>query len=303
MSLAPLSALRATASLRSGRSSLFRIVCALVVLAVVTGCPSDGSKKTAEKLKALEDKRAADKKAADQKEMLAELPKDVVKLEPPWEDPSYVVIRPDGPCPENFWALFGGEAPGANKEEKKANAAKRPELAKALKAQTYMVKLRAPDDVKLHPFDATKNEFPLDVLGTVDCTDSMGHVAIAWSAQVKAGDPGNSAAKDGAEVTQNVWMAQPVQFRLPMSGMAQAKEFDQKNRLALSARVFFKLGKTEIDKKLKKIGKVVEKAAGETLTIGGGVEDWGAGRMVRGEGVGVRVATDKEKTMVMEKKP
>ena len=155
----------------------------------------------------------------------------------------------------------------------------------------------------LSAFDATKNEFPLDVLGTIDCTDSMGHVAIAWSDKVKAGDPGNSAAKDGAEITQNVWMAPPIGFRLPMKGMADAKEFEQKNRLGLSARVFFKLGKGELDKKLKKIGKVVEKAHGETLTIGGGVEDWGAGRMVRGEGVGIRVATEKEKTMVMEKKP
>lgn len=279
-----------------------RIAFACGALLLAAGCPSDASKKTADKLKALEEKKAADKKAADQKELLAELPKDVVKLDPPWEDPSYVVIKQDGPCPENFWALFGGDVPGATKEEKKANAAKRPELAKALRAQTYLVKLRAPDDVKLHPFDATKNEFPLDVIGTIDCTDSAGHIAIAWS-PVKAGDPGNSAAKEGAEITQNVWMAQPLSFRLPMKGMADAKEFDQKNRLALSARLFFKLGKGEIDKKLKKIGKVVEKAAGETLTIGGGVEDWGAGRMVRAEGVGVRVATEKEKTMVFERKP
>ena len=156
--------------------------------------------------------------------------------------------------------------------------------------------------MKLFPFDATKNEFPLDVVGTIDCTDSMGHIAIAWST-VKAGDPGSSAAKEGAEVSQNIWMAQPLKFTLPMKGMADAKTFESKNRLGLSARVFFKLGKGEIDKKLKKIAKVVEKAAGETLSIGGGVEDWGAGRMVRAEGVGVQIATDKEKTMVIERKP
>jgi len=273
--------------------------CALLAL---SGCPGDASKKTAEKVKALEEKKVADRTKVEQKEMLAELPKDLVKLDPPWEDSSYVLLKSDGPCPENFWALFGGDAPGANKEEKKANAGKRAELAKALREKTYLVKLRAPDEVKLSAFDATKNEFPVDVQGTIDCTDSIGRVAIAWSA-VKAGDPGASAAKEGAEVTQNIWMAQPLKFQLPMKGMADAKEFDSKNRLGLSARAFFKLGKTEIDKKLKKLGKVVEKAHGETLAIGGGVEDWGAGRMVRAEGVGIRLASEKEKTTLIERKP
>ena len=281
-------------------SGLILIGCTLLL--GLTGCPSDGSKKMADKQKALDEKKAALKSSAEQKEMLAELPKDVVRLDKPWEDSAYVLLRADGACPDHFWALFGGEAPGATKEEKKANAAKRPELAKALREQTYLVKLRAPDDVKLFPFDATKNEFPLEVMGTIDCTDSMGHVAIAWTA-AKAGDPGSSAAKEGADVSQNIWMAQPMKFTLPMKGMADAKEFDTKNRLGLSARIFFKLGKGEIDKKLKKIPKVVEKAAGETLTIGGGTEDWGAGRMVRAEGVGVRVASEKEKTSLIERKP
>ncbi|MBS1151697.1 MAG: hypothetical protein H6Q89_3395 [Myxococcaceae bacterium] len=268
----------------------------------LTGCPGDASKKMADKQKALDDKKANDKAKADEKQKAAEAPKDVVRLDPPWEDSAYVLLRSDGACPENFWALFGGDPPGATKEEKKANAARRPELAKALREKTYLVKLRAPDDVKLHPFDATKNEFPVDVLGTIDCTDSIGRIAIAWTA-AKAGDPGASAAKEGAEVTQNIWMAPPMKFNLPMKGMADAKEFDQKNKLGLSARLFFKLGKGETDKKLKKMAKVVEKAAGETLTIGGGTEDWGAGRMIRAEGVGVRIASEKEKTSLIERKP
>lgn len=151
---------------------------ALFVLGL-TGCPNDASKKTADKLKALDERKAADKLKADQKETLADLPTDVVKLDAPWDESGHVLLRSDGACPENFWALFPGEAPGATKEEKKANAAKRPELAKALRDQSYLVKLRAPDDVKLFPFDATKNEFPLEVMGSIDCTDSVGHVAIA----------------------------------------------------------------------------------------------------------------------------
>ncbi len=268
----------------------------------LAGCPSSGAKRMEEKQKALDEKRASDKAKAEQKELVGDLPKDVFHVGPPWEDSSYVEIRSDGPCPPNFWALFAGETPGATKEEKKANNAKRTELAKALKEQTYLVKLHGPEVVKLKPYDAPKGWFPLEVAGTIDCTDSIGRVAITWST-AKAGDPGNSAAKEGSEITQNIWTAEPLKYTLPQKGMSEAKEFDTKNKLGLSARIFFKLGKTEIDRKLKKIPKVTEKAAGESLSMGGGTEDWGAGRMVRADGIGIRVATDKEKTMLIEKKP
>ena len=80
-----------------------------------------------------------------------------------------------------------------------------------------------------------------------------------------------------------------------------AKAWGDGNRFGLSARVGFALGKTEIDRKLKRVAKVTEKAAGETISIGGGTEDWGAGRLIRVELLGVRVATDREKKMLFEK--
>jgi hypothetical protein len=163
------------------------------------------------------------------------------------------------------------------------------------------VKLRAPDQVVLRDFDAPKGAFPLEVAGSIECTDSFGHVALAWTA-AKAGDPGNSAAKQDADITQNYWMAPPVTFSIPMKSMNDAKEWKNANRIGLSARVVFKLGKVEVDKKLHKVAKVTEKAAGETISIGGGTEDWGAGRLVRVELIGLRVATDKEKTQLFEKK-
>jgi hypothetical protein len=140
------------------------------------------------------------------------------------------------------------------------------------------------------------------VKGTIDCTDSMGHVAIAWT-EAKAGDPGNSAAKEGSEVTQNVWNALPVTFELPITSLTEAKTFNDANRFGLSARVAFTPGKVEVDKKLKKVPKVTEQAAGETLTIGGGTEDWGAGRLLHAELLGIRVATDREKKQLFDQKP
>lgn len=278
------------------KTSMWWVATALLAL----GCGGkDSSQRTLDKLKAQEKERAEKKRKDDE---AANAPAPVVeaaKLDAPWAEQGHTVIAADGPCPEGLWALFAGDAPGANPAEKKANQAKRAELQKTLKAQSFLVKLRAPDQVQLQPFDAPKGEFPLEVLGGIECTDSAGHIAIAWTA-AKAGDPGNSAAKADADITQSMWLAPKVTFALPMKSMLEAKEFNNKNRLGLSARVVFTLGKTEVDKKLKKVAKVVEKAHGETLQIGGGTEDWGAGRLVRAELIGLRVAIDQEKTQLFE---
>lgn len=283
-----------------------RLVPLLVLaLAVSTaGCGDSKAKRAQEQLEALKKKQEAEAKAKAEKanKPIATEPKDPVKLDPPYDERQATVIVPDGPCPEGFWALFPGDAPGTTPEEKKANAAKRKELAEKLRAQKYLVKLRGGAQVTLSPYDAPKGQFTIDVLGTVDCTDSFGHIAIAWT-DAKAGDPGASAAKDGAEVTQNVWMAPPVPFTLPIKSMTEAKAFNDQNRFGLSARVGFTLGKVEVDKKIKRVSKVTEKveAAGETISIGGGSEDWGAGRLVRVDLLGIRVATDQEKKQLFEK--
>jgi len=261
----------------------------------------ESKKRTLEKLKQAEkDKAEKQKKDADaDAKRFQPKESEAVKLGSPWDDGK--LIANEGACPEGIWALFKGDAPGADKAEKKANESKRADLVKDLKAQTFMVKLRAPDGVKLKDFDPPKGEFPLEVQGSIECTDSFGHVALTWT-NAKAGNPGNSAAKQDAEITQNYWIAPPVTFAIPMKSMVEAKEWANANRIGLSARVVFKLGKVEVDKKLHKVAKVTEKAAGETISIGGGTEDWGAGRLVRVELIGLRVATDKEKNQIFEKK-
>jgi hypothetical protein len=281
-------------------------------LLVLAACSkqSDAEKRIADKVKKAESEAAAREKSNAEKQAAREaamsnkpppMPAgEVVKVDPPYSDEGNVLLKSDGQCPEGFWSLFAGDPPGANKDEKKANAAKRAELAKALKDRTYLVKLRA-SQVKLSPYDAPNGRFVVEVDGSIDCEDSIGHVTIAWTKAV-ATTPPPSAAQEGAEVTQNVWLAPKVEFSVPMPTMAQAKEFNDKNRLSLSARVALKLGKTEIDKKMKKVAKVETEAAGQALKIGGGMEDWGAGRVVRAELIGVRLASDREKTTVAEKK-
>lgn len=285
--------------------ALVPVLVALLCTASFSACSgkSAASNRAEEQLAALQKKKEAEAKAKRDKENAPQaLPTEVVKLDPPFDDTQAVVINPDGPCPEGLWALFA-EVPGANADEKKANAAKKKELAEAAKAKKYLVKLRGAQQVMLSPYDAPAGKFNLDVAGTVDCTDSIGRIALAWT-DAKAGDPGNSAAKADADFSQNVWTAAPVHFDLMIKSLTEAKEFNDKNRFGLSARVGFTLGKTEVDKKVRKVAKVKEevKAAGETLSFGGGNEDWGAGRLIHVDMLGIRVATDREKKMLFEKK-
>ena len=221
-------------------------------------------------------------------------------MPPPYGDANNTIIQPDTACPDGLWAFFAGSTPGATPEEKKANAGKRAQLLSELKEKQFMVKLRVPL-VSLSAFDPPSGKFTITVPGTIDCVDDAGHIALAWtSAKATAGSP--SAAKEGAELTLNIWSAEPLTFSLPMS-LADAKTFEQKNRLGLSARVVFTLGKSEVDVKKVKMGKVQEKTHGETIGYGGGMEDWGAGRLIHAELVGVRVASDQEKNQLFEQKP
>ncbi len=273
------------------------------LIVTLAACNGSGGNRATDQLAALKKKQEADAKAKKDKDnKLEALPVDVVKLDAPYDDTQATVILPDGPCPEGFWALFPGDAPGGSPEEKKANAAKRKELAEAAKARKYIVKLRAPAQVVLSPYDAPNGKFTIDVHGTIDCTDAIGRIALAWTA-TRAGDPGNSAAKADADFAQNSWIAEPAHFDLFIKSLTEAKEFNDKNRFGLSARVGFGLGKVEVDKKIKKVAKVTEKvaAAGETLSFGGGNEDWGAGRLIHADLLGIRVATDREKKQVAEK--
>ncbi len=273
-----------------------------LLLAVLSGCPEKSANRTKQQLEALQKKKEDKVRAEKEKEDLAPLPTPTVRLEPPYDELSAVVINGDGPCPDGFWALFPGDAPGATPEEKKLNAQRRPLIVDELKAKSFLVKLRLPQ-VSLKPYDAAKGTFTVEVIGTIDCQDvtTRQRIAVAWT-DAKAGVP-PSGAYEGADVAPNHWLAPPVTFSLPIKTMAEAKEFEQKNRLGISARVAFKVGKGEVDKKLKKVAKVAVEAHGEKLSTGGGVEDWGAGPLVRAELLGLRVATGGEKVQLLELRP
>ncbi|MHB8875991.1 MAG: hypothetical protein ACYC8T_20065 [Myxococcaceae bacterium] len=269
---------------------------ALAVLTAfaLTAC-KDQKQVAEERQKALEAAKAAQKAAEDAKDKPAAGSKSSkVQLDAFWDDSAYVRVSADGQCPDGMWALFPGDAPGDG-EEKKANAAKRPELAKKLRDSTFVLHLKTPSNVTLKDYDAPKGVFPLEVVGTIDCVDSIGRIAIAWTA-AKANVPGNSAAKQGAEVAQAIWQADSTRYSFPIKSQSEAKEFLNSHRFDINARLVFKLGKADVHKKMFKTTKVT---SGE-VTLGGGMEDWGAGRMVVAEIQGVRISTDHEKTALIE---
>lgn len=271
----------------------------LTGLFIVSCDAKPAGQRAQEQLEALKKKRAEAAKAEKEKsDVLEPLPTNVLKLDAPYDDAQLTVLVPDAPCPEGLWSLFAGEAPGATPEEKKANQAKRGDLAATFANRQFMVKLRGPAQLPLPPYDAPNGRFTIEVPGTIDCVDSMGRVALAWT-EAKAVDPANGSG----ELKQNVWQAAPVSFELPMTSLNDAKAFADKNRLGLSARVVFTLGKTELDKKMKRAPKVTREVGDEKIVMGGTDEDWGAGRLVHATLVGVRVAIDRERTMLFDQRP
>ncbi len=267
----------------------------MVALLMMTACESVGDRTRKE---LLERQRKAEEVKNKEKEARAaanpELPS-------PYNDTDVQLLVNDAKCPNGLWALFPGAAPGSTDEEKKSNQAKRAELAKSFEGKRFLIKMRPPA-VRLSPYDPPKGRFTLEVDGTIDCTDSMGHIAIAWT-DAKAISPAASAAQEGNDITQNVWSAKPTVFEVPMPRQEDALVYEKANRLGLSARAVIRFDKVDVDKKLKKIGKVSAEAFGEKLGYGGGFEDWGAGRLVRAKVIGLRVASEGEKKQLFELKP
>jgi hypothetical protein len=272
-----------------------------LVLALVTaGCSRDSSKRTQEQLAGLQKRKAEEAVKNASKAATTSAPQ-VTHVAAPYDEGQGTMLSSDAQCPAGLWALFPGEAPGATPEEKKANEARRAGLVQTISAWSFLVRLQAPAKVTLHPHDAANGKFDIEVAGSVDCLDPAGHVTIAWT-PAKAVETPASAVSQGAEVRPNLWDAPPLTFELPMKSLSEAKAFYDANRFGLSARVALKLGKGEVDKKLKKVGKVTKTMPDQTIGYGGGVEDWGAGRLVRATLVGVRVATEQERKELFDRR-
>ncbi|MBS1153812.1 MAG: hypothetical protein H6Q89_5510 [Myxococcaceae bacterium] len=252
----------------------------LVVLAAAGGC-TDQKQKMAEAQKA----RAEAKKAfeaAEEARRNAGKPKiEPAKLEPFWADPAYLRVKTGKPCPEGMWALFP-ETPGEG-AEKEANEARRAELAAKVRGSTFVAVLPFDTGVTLRKYNAKKKALTVQVDGVMECFDGLGLLAVAWGDPAKAVRPPQPDDDEEEATQQAVWRAQPLTFALPFRTAAEAQAFRENQGVGLEARIVFTLGKIAIDKRGKK-----------------GEVDWGAGRLVHVDLVGVRIATDHEKLQLAE---
>lgn len=257
-----------------------RAVVVFTVIAFGTGC-TDSKKKMAEAQEARAKAKKAYEEAEEAKRNAGKPKIEPAKLDAIWADPAYLRVKTGKPCPDGMWALFP-ETPGEG-DEKTANEAKRAELAAKVRASTFVAVLPFDSGVTLRKYNAKKKALTVQVDGVMECVDGLGLLAVAWGQPAKAVRP-PKPDDDEEEVSQQaVWRAQPLTFALPFATAAEAQAFRENQGIGVEARIVFTLGKVDVDKRGKK-----------------GEVDWGAGRLVHVDVVGVRIATDHEKVLLAE---
>jgi hypothetical protein len=274
-----------------------------LVLVLACGCTD-----AKQKMKEREATRAAEKKAqeaaAEAKRKAGQPKFEAAQLEPFWSDPAYLKVATGRPCPEGLWALFP-ETPGEG-AVKEANEKKRPELLEKMRAATFVAVMPFDTGVRLKKYNAKKKKMAVEVDGLIECIDGGGILSLAWGEPAKAFRPrmpkeDDDDYEEGPATPQAVWRAQPLLFPLPFGTAAEAQAFTERRGPGIEVRLVFKLGATAVDKKVQKTKRAyVEDASVQEDDI-----DWGAGRLVHVELLGVRVATNHENDLLAEqrKKP
>jgi len=168
----------------------------IITAAVLCACPGEdaAARRAEERLK----KAQAEK--AERKKKSAELDAERQKarqgeptLGPPYDDAKLLV--PDSPCPKG--------------------------TLDELKEDVFLVKLRGSDDLTVKAFE--NGALPIEVKGSMECTDATGRVTIAWTAP------------------------KPVALAVPVESAAAAKAWVDKNAGSLVARVVFRLSRADAD--------------------------------------------------------
>lgn len=268
-------------------------------LALLAGCTDAKSK-----MKEREAARAAEKKAleaAAEAKRKAAQKFEAADLEPFWADPAYLKVGTGKPCPDGLWALFP-TTPGEG-AVKEANEKKRPELLEKVRAATFVAVMPFDTGVRLKKYNARKKTMAVEVDGLIECFDGAGILSLAWGQPAKAFRPrmpkeDDDDYEEGPATPQAVWRAQPLWFPLKFETAAEAQAFVERRGPGIEVRLVFTLGKVDVDKKVQKTARAyVPDAAVQEDDI-----DWGAGRLVHVDLLGVRVATNHEHDMLAEQR-
>lgn len=141
-------------------------------------------------------------------------------------------------------------------------------------------------------YDRKRKALPVQIDGVFGCYDKGGTLAFALTSPAKPFRP--KPSEDGDMSPQAVWRSPPLIVRVPFASAAEAKEFTNGKGTGLEARIAFTVAKVEVDKKFIKPPKPPEGAP----EVSDAPVDWGAGRLVHAEIVGVRLGVDHEKSEV-----
>ena len=258
--------------------------CVMVLAVGGAGC-SDSNRRVEERQQQLDAAKAKLKSDAEAAKGAA-APQQEPRKDPYWDAEDAVVIRHEKACPEGLWSLFPGPAPGGSDATRKVNEAKRAGLANALRGKVFIARLRGSEEVKLGAYDAPKGQLPLELKGVIDCEDSIGRIAFAFG-DARAINPPSSAISPGSLV-QSIWDGPPRTFRIPMKSGSEAKAFRDRHQIGMDSAIVFRVGKTDVHQKRIKTPKETN---GE-VTIGGTVDDFGAGRLIRANVEAIRGARE-----------
>ncbi|MFO0600166.1 MAG: hypothetical protein U0228_32960 [Myxococcaceae bacterium] len=268
----------------------------LASLVALAGC-TDNKKKMREAQAKRDAEKAQFEKDKEAKIKAAAPKVDRAKLDSSWDDPSFQKISLGRPCPEGLWSIFPG-TPGETPAEQQKNESQREALAQKMKDTTFVVLLAHGNGLTMRKYNAKKKQLTVEVDGLVECYDKLGLLSVAWGEPAKPFRPPPPDADEEEMTPQAVWRAQPLLFPLPFATAKEANAFRDKEGLGLEARLVFKLGKIDVDKKNAKTSRPLPDAGAVNEEL-----DWGAGRLVHVQLIGVRVATDFEKHLLAEKKP
>ncbi len=264
----------------------------LIALTLGSGCVDRKKKmQDAQRVRDAEKKAFEDAKEAKR---LAAIPKiEPAKLEPFWDAPEYLKAINGRPCPDGLWALFS-ETPGEG-AVKKANEAKRDDRADKMRGATFSAVIHSGAGLDVRAYSKKKKRLTVEIDGLLECTDGAGVVSLAWGDPAKPFRQPQPGDEDERLPPTSVWRAQPLVFHLPFATAAEAKKFVDETVMSLDARLVFTLGKVAVDVKKHK-APTREEGVATTLV------DYGAGRLVHVNVLGVRLAADHEKVEIAVRK-
>lgn len=197
-----------------------------------------------------------------------------------WEDPAFVRFEVYKEwCPKDFWAVLKVPAPGSDEFERKSHEDKRAELAKTIRATTYVADL---NDFELSEYDFKKQQFVLSVATVFFCKiEDVGSTSVAL-APAKVGEDRTGMMRGEENIAgRAVWRAEPLRFVLKVPEK-EAKQFREDNAKSFKVEVAFKVIGSDQHKVMVR-NQFNDK------------EDVGAGSLLKATPLGVRVVAADEK--------